>query len=73
LNTFEKALLIKYIDELEIYAILRAKILDEIVLGEGENPSALLIAAFRINKEEERKANQSFFEGLHLDLIIFFR
>jgi len=67
LNTFEKALLIKYIDELEIYAILRAKILDEIVLGEGENPSALLIAAFRINKEEERKANQSFFEGLHLD------
>lgn len=73
MNTFEKALLIKYIDELEIYAILRAKILDEIVLGEGENPSALLIAAFRINKEEERKANQSFFEGLHLDLIIFFR
>lgn len=67
MNTFEKALLIKYIDELEIYAILRAKILDEIVLGEGENPSALLIAAFRINKEEERKANQSFFEGLHLD------
>lgn len=73
MNTFEKALLIEDVDELEIYALLRAKIFDEIVLGEGKNPSALLIAAFRINKEEERKANQSFFEGLHLDLIIFFR